>query len=50
MDLSRLPVQLGFRLRGEAVTRLETFVDAAFAFAFAVTLLVVQRMAGAGMA
>lgn len=40
MDLTRLPVQLGFRLRGEAVTRLETFVDAAFAFA--VTLLVVS--------
>ena len=40
MDLSRLPVQQGFRLRGEAVTRLETFVDAAFAFA--VTLLVVS--------
>jgi hypothetical protein len=40
MDLSRLPVQGGFRLRGEAVTRLETFVDAAFAFA--VTLLVVS--------
>ena len=38
MDLSRLPVHHGFRLRGEAVTRLETFVDAAFAFA--VTLLV----------
>ena len=40
MDVSGLPVQQGFRLRGEAVTRLETFVDAAFAFA--VTLLVVS--------
>lgn len=40
MDISQLPVQQGFRLRGEAVTRLETFVDAAFAFA--VTLLVVS--------
>lgn len=40
MDLSTLQVQQGFRLRGEAVTRLETFVDAAFAFA--VTLLVVS--------
>lgn len=40
MDISQLPVQNGFRLRGEAVTRLETFVDAAFAFA--VTLLVVS--------
>lgn len=40
MDLSGLQVQQGFRMRGEAVTRLETFVDAAFAFA--VTLLVVS--------
>lgn len=40
MDLSSVPVQQGFRLRGEGVTRLETFVDAAFAFA--VTLLVVS--------
>lgn len=39
-DLARLPGQDGFRMRGEAVTRLETFVDAAFAFA--VTLLVVS--------
>jgi uncharacterized membrane protein len=40
MDLDTLPTKDGFRLRGEAVTRLETFVDAAFAFA--VTLLVVS--------
>jgi uncharacterized membrane protein len=40
MDLSRLPVEGGVRQRGEQVTRLETFVDAAFAFA--VTLLVVS--------
>ena len=40
MDLSTLPVRDGFRMRGESVTRLETFVDAAFAFA--VTLLVVS--------
>ena len=40
MDLSKLPVEGGVRLRGEQVTRLETFVDAAFAFA--VTLLVVS--------
>jgi uncharacterized membrane protein len=40
MDLDALPVRNGFRMRGEAVTRLETFVDAAFAFA--VTLLVVS--------
>ena len=40
MGLSTLPVHDGFRLRREAVTRLDTFVDAAFAFA--VTLLVVS--------
>ena len=40
MDLSKLPVEGGVRLRGEQVTRLETFVDAAFAFAM--TLLVVS--------
>lgn len=40
MELSQLPVEDGFRLRGGRVTRLETFVDAAFAFA--VTLLVVS--------
>lgn len=38
--LSDLPVQDGFRLRGEAVSRLETFVDAAFAFAL--TLMVIS--------
>lgn len=40
MDLSKLSVDGGVRQRGEQVTRLETFVDAAFAFA--VTLLVVS--------
>ena len=40
MDLSKLPVDGGVRQRGEQVTRLETFVDAAFAFAM--TLLVVS--------
>ena len=40
MDLSKLPVEGGVRQRGEQVTRLETFVDAAFAFAM--TLLVVS--------
>lgn len=40
MDLSHLPVDGGVRQRGVQVTRLETFVDAAFAFA--VTLLVVS--------
>jgi uncharacterized membrane protein len=40
MDLSTLPVEGSVRQRGEQVTRLETFVDAAFAFAM--TLLVVS--------
>ena len=40
MDLSKLPVEGGVRQRGQQVTRLETFVDAAFAFAM--TLLVVS--------
>jgi len=38
-DLERLPVKNGFRLRGTDITRLETFTDAAFAFA--VTVLVI---------
>lgn len=38
-ELDSLPVSDGFRLRGMDMTRLETFADAAFAFA--VTLLVV---------
>lgn len=39
MDLSHTTVENGFRLRGQQVTRLETFVDAAFAFSL--TLLVI---------
>jgi uncharacterized membrane protein len=38
-ELEKLPVVDGFRMRGAEMTRLETFADAAFAFA--VTLLVV---------
>jgi uncharacterized membrane protein len=38
--LAELPVRDGFRLRGTATTRIETFTDAAFAFAL--TLLVVS--------
>jgi len=38
--LAKLPVKSGFRLRGMDMTRLETFTDAAFAFA--VTLLVIS--------
>ncbi|MBK7642925.1 MAG: DUF1211 domain-containing protein [Planctomycetes bacterium] len=39
-ELSTLRVQDGFRLRGESISRLETFVDAAFAFA--VTMMVIS--------
>ena len=39
-SLSALNQQDGFRVRGEATTRLETFVDAAFAFAL--TMLVIS--------
>jgi hypothetical protein len=38
--LEQCPVEDGFRLRGMAMTRIEVFVDAAFAFA--VTLLVIS--------
>ena len=40
IDLDSLPVKNGFRLRGTQMSRLETFADAAFAFA--VTLLVIS--------
>ena len=39
-ELAKLPVKGGFRLRGLEMTRLETFADAAFAFA--VTMLVIS--------
>jgi uncharacterized membrane protein len=39
-ELSKLPTENGIRLRGTDATRLDTFVDAAFAFA--VTLLVIS--------
>src|SRR2546421_4473892 len=40
-DLDSLPRLKGFRLRGIEMTRLETFIDAAFAFA--VTMLVIAN-------
>lgn len=39
-SLAQLPVKNGFRLRGEAMTRIEVFSDAAFAFA--ITMLVIS--------
>jgi hypothetical protein len=38
--LDQCPVENGFRLRGQGMTRIEVFIDAAFAFA--VTLLVIS--------
>ncbi|MCY4214277.1 MAG: TMEM175 family protein [Gammaproteobacteria bacterium] len=40
MNLNELPIESGFRIRGASMTRVETFADAAFAFA--VTLLVIS--------
>lgn len=45
-DLDALPRLNGFRLRGLAMTRLEAFVDAAFAFA--VRMLVIAGPGSAG--
>lgn len=39
-ELADLPIESGFRLRGTDVTRLDTFIDAAFAFVL--TLLVIS--------
>lgn len=39
-ELEKLPKKQGFRLRGLEMTRLETFIDAAFAFA--ITILVIS--------
>ncbi|MBK7878576.1 MAG: DUF1211 domain-containing protein [Planctomycetes bacterium] len=44
MDLDSLPVKNGFRMRGEAVTRLETLVDAAFAFALSMLVISVGTL------
>ena len=38
-DLDALPTRAGFRLRGMEMTRLETFIDAAFAFAISMLVI-----------
>jgi len=43
-DLDRLPRLRGFRLRGIQMTRLETFIDAAFAFAISMLVIVAQQI------
>jgi len=43
-DLDRLPLLRDFRLRGTNMTRLETFVDAAFAFAITMLVIAAQQI------
>jgi Endosomal/lysosomal potassium channel TMEM175 len=43
-DLDGLPRLGGFRLRGIAMTRLETFIDAAFAFAITMLVIATQEI------
>jgi hypothetical protein len=43
-DLDALPRLRGFRLRGIAMTRLETFIDAAFAFAITMMVIAAQQI------
>jgi uncharacterized membrane protein len=44
VDLEALPRLDGFRLRGIAMTRLETFIDAAFAFAVTMMVIAAERV------
>src|SRR5438309_4673443 len=43
-DLDVLPRLRGFRLRGMEMTRLETFIDAAFAFAISMLVIAAQQI------
>ena len=43
-DLDALPRLRGFRLRGMEMTRLETFIDAAFAFAISMLVIASQQI------
>src|SRR5437867_4971335 len=43
-DLDLLPRLGGFRLRGMEMTRLETFIDAAFAFAISMLVIAAQQI------
>src|SRR3981081_1686527 len=43
-DLDSLPRLKGFRLRGIEMTRLETFIDAAFAFAVTMVVIAADRV------
>ncbi|HEY8649566.1 MAG TPA: hypothetical protein VIL70_01490, partial [Chthoniobacterales bacterium] len=44
VDLDSLPRLSGFRLRGMQMTRLETFIDAAFAFAISMLVIAAQQI------
>jgi hypothetical protein len=44
LDLEALPRLRGFRLRGMQMTRLETFIDAAFAFAISMLVIAPQQI------
>src|SRR5207248_10142213 len=43
-NLDSLPRLKGFRLRGMQMTRLETFIDAAFAFAISMLVIAAQQI------
>src|SRR6266481_6132403 len=43
-DLDQLPKLRGFRLRGIEMTRLETFIDAAFAFTITILVIAPQQV------
>ena len=43
-DLDALPRLGGFRLRGMEITRLETFIDAVFAFAITMLVIAAQQI------
>jgi hypothetical protein len=43
-NLDSLPRLEGFRLRGMQMTRLETFIDAAFAFAISMLVIAAQQI------
>jgi hypothetical protein len=47
-NLDSLPRLKGFRLRGMEMTRLETFIDAAFAFAISMLVIAAQQQIRAG--
>ena len=45
-ELEKLPQNKGFRLRGIEMTRLETFIDAAFAFSITILVISMDKLPG----